>query len=167
MVSSKHGLTCFLASQSSTFESPRTALAQFQRSIGYEINAKDCVVKYKITNGLFSIKKVAFASDADTKEALVSLSHVGKRALAELPEGYMIVHLGIESDGKGKQDAPKEASILLDLLKQGTVHVKLQQGAEGLKVIGTLVGISQSESAGDQEGLTWFLAKVKGIQSGI
>jgi hypothetical protein len=142
-------------------------LAQLQNSISTEIEPQDYVVKHKITNGSFSIKDVVSASDADTKEAMASLSHLGKKALEKNPGGYRVIRLDIESDGEDKQDNPKAASILLDLVKQGTDYAKLQQGAQGLKIVGTLIGIGRGGSSEPEESLTWFLAKVKGVQSGI
>jgi hypothetical protein len=132
--------------------------------VDIDINPENYVVKHKISNGVFSIKDVISASD---KEALASLSQLAKTALDKNPEGYRIIRLDIGTDNQDKQDAPKEASILLDLLKQGSDYGKLQQGAHDLQIIGTLVGIGRDQVSGQEEGLTWFLAKVKGVHSGI
>lgn len=120
-----------------------------------------------MTNGLFSIKDVISATDVDAKEIMASLSYLGEKALQENPEGYKIIRLHIESDEDNRQGDPKTVAILLDLLKQGTDYAKLQQGAQGLKIVGTLIGIGRSGPSEPAESLTWFLAKVRGVQSGI
>jgi len=133
---------------------------------GRQVDPTDYAVIAK-RSGFFPIVsfKPATSSSADSvvhsdsPEIRVGLSRL---AVDKRPEGFARLDL-VDVDVDGGQEGSFKASVLVDMSENKVVDWdRLTQGAKGLKIRGTLIGVKR------EEGETiWFLAKIKGVEPGL
>jgi hypothetical protein len=133
---------------------------------GRQVDPSDYVVIAK-RSGIFPIVSFTHATSSsadsvvqsDSPEIRVGLSRL---AVDKRPEGFARLDL-VDVDVDGGQEGSFKASVLVDMSENKVVDWdRLTQGAKGLKIRGTLIGVKR------EEGETiWFLAKIKGVEPGL
>ena len=124
----------------------------------------DDYVRFEKRTGIFDIESFTHATVSSSDSVTPSDSpEIGLSRLAvdKRPKGFGQLDLVDASRPAFK------ANILIDMDEGKTVDwVRMKEGAKGLKVRGTLVGVKRGRETGEGETI-WFFAKIKGVDPNL
>lgn len=144
-----------------------------QQLTGRQIDPDDYQVFDRRT-GIFAVESFTQATPPESSAESHATSDsseidgLSRLALDKQPGRFAMLELVLDNEQGQDDGSTAKARILIDRNQDKPIDwARLERGAKGLRVRGTLVGVRSRGGSGELGEKTWFCAKIKGVDPGF